>query len=1457
MFKFLNSHDYILKKKEGKKMQRASSSLHIDKTFTSMQITGGRDITQSTLHTLQIPDLWVQGGSLVEKSLAVRGNILVGGIVLGNVCGDIYTSHIFTKDLANPIEIYGNVTVDPLFTLTANINANVFNVDTLQPLTPGGDINLYGNTNVFGTLDLNGNVDIRDPYYLFVSHIAGHSPITFYDDIIATKNVTVDGEILLEFNGAATPVINDILTFDGTNWRPIPLGNIGGGSVSLVNTGAGLTGGPISSTGTISIATGGVTNAMLVNPDLTVTAGAGLTGGGLVSLGGSTSISIDTAGVINAMLANDSVTVTAGTGLSGGGTVALGGSITLNNTGVTNVATGAGLTGGPITTTGTIAIATSGVTNAMLVNPSLTVTAGSGLTGGGTVSLGSTATLSIPSAGVTNTMLLNPSLTVTAGSGLTGGGSVALGGSTTVSIPSAGVTNTMLANPSLTVTAGTGMSGGGLVSLGSSVTLTNAGVTSFATTLSGLTTNMSTGAVSLGGTLDVGAGGTGGTSFTAGGVVYGNAGSALGVSAAGTAGQLLISGGASTPSWTSTPTVTSLTITENPITNSLHAVTKAYVDAAVTGLNVHAAVYVATTSATELDAGGTPVYYNGPMNDGVGASLTAFSNNTPLTIDGYTFIASDVTNVTRVLVKDQANQTTNGIYVFSQLETAILPWVLTRAADADNSPPGEFIQGDFNFVQTGTANGSTGWVETCVGTGGGGAIVIGTDNVCYTQISGAGTYTAGAGLSLLGTTFSVMTGGVTNAMLANDSITVTAGSGLTGGGAVSLGGSTTLSIDTAAVTNSMLVNDNVTVTAGTGLTGGGSVSLGSSITIDMVDTSLTVTAGSGLTGGGLVSLGGSTSISIDTAAITNAMLANDSVTVTAGTGLSGGGTVALGGSITLDNTGVTNITTGSGLTGGPITTTGTISIDTAAVTNAMLVNDNVNVIAGTGLTGGGAVALGSSITIDMVDTSVTVTAGSGLTGGGLVYLGGSTTLSIDTAGVTNAMLVNDNLTVTAGTGMSGGGSVSLGGSVTLTNAGVTQATGTTNQVSVSASTGSVTWSLPQDIATTSSPTFNNETLTNTLLYTNGIEIGNGSTTSAVSSGAAVGKGAAANGTNAIALGSTAVSGQIATQIDTTTGVGGFVGNLNAAPVNKYQTFLITTPTVLGVIRWYTNSVFQLFPITIELRSGALTVAGPFVLPLLNSMSFSGPPAALFYDIDYTSFNISLTPGQYTFGFPNGSPAPIWETNVFANTVDTVNRPSWNNILLNPWTWRIDVNSANAGNTIAIGLSSQAIAPSAIALGDSIVANQGGGFFVKHRGPIVATVNAAGFIAGTNELIEVTSSRRFKDNIRDLESVGDKFDRFRPVRYNAKLGHGDNREHIGLIAEEVKEVFPEFVTYDGEGQVTGMMFDRVVSVLIKEVQELRQRERNTNERLAELDQELRQRERNTNERLAELERRLQL
>ncbi|MGA9475152.1 MAG: hypothetical protein WBV36_21995, partial [Terriglobales bacterium] len=111
------------------------------------------------------------------------------------------------------------------------------------------------------------------------------------------------------------------------------------GTVTSVGSGAGLTGGPITTSGTLSIPNAGVTNAMLQNSSLKLTPGGGMTGGGSVALGGTTTLGLENCGANQilefvggawtcASAGTGTITgVTAGTDLTGGGTS---GKVTLN-----------------------------------------------------------------------------------------------------------------------------------------------------------------------------------------------------------------------------------------------------------------------------------------------------------------------------------------------------------------------------------------------------------------------------------------------------------------------------------------------------------------------------------------------------------------------------------------------------------------------------------------------------------------------------------------------------------------------------------------------------------------------------------------------------------------------------------------------------------------------------------------------------------------------------------------------------------------------------------------------------------------------------------------------------------------------------------------------------------------------------------------------------------------------
>ncbi|MGA7513552.1 MAG: hypothetical protein WBW46_11705 [Candidatus Sulfotelmatobacter sp.] len=292
---------------------------------------------------------------------------------------------------------------------------------------------------------------------------------------------------------------------------------------------------------------------------------------------------------------------------------------------------------------------------------------------------------------------------------------------------------------------------------------------------------------------------------------------------------------------------------------------------------------------------------------------------------------------------------------------------------------------------------------------------------------------------------------------------VSTGAGLTGGPITKSG---TISIPALGVTNSMLADSSIKVVAGSGLSGGGTVALGGTVTLTNASPSsggtvTSISTGAGLTGGTITKTG---TISIPALGVTNSMLADSSIKVVAGSGLSGGGTVALGGTVTLTNASpssggtVTSISTGAGLTGGPISKTGTISIPALGVTNSMLADSSINVVAGSGLSGGGTVALGGTVTLTNASPSsggtvTSISTGAGLTGGTITKTG---TISIPAGGITNSLLADSSIKVLAGSGLSGGGTVALGGSVTLSS----NLSGTTDGVAYFSSPTSVTSTAP-------------------------------------------------------------------------------------------------------------------------------------------------------------------------------------------------------------------------------------------------------------------------------------------------------------------------------------------------------------------------------------------------------------
>jgi hypothetical protein len=145
------------------------------------------------------------------------------------------------------------------------------------------------------------------------------------------------------------------------------------------------------------------------------------------------------------------------------------------------------------------------------------------------------------------------------------------------------------------------------------------------------------------------------------------------------------------------------------------AANKGYVDGVAQGLDVKDSV-VATTTAN-------------------GTLASAFANGQ--TIDGVSLSTND-----RILIKDQSTQTENGIY------TVNASGAPTRA---DDLATGADAAGAFVFVEQGTVNAENGFVCTSNK----GSAVVGTNNLVFSQFSGAGQITTADGLQKTGNTISV------------------------------------------------------------------------------------------------------------------------------------------------------------------------------------------------------------------------------------------------------------------------------------------------------------------------------------------------------------------------------------------------------------------------------------------------------------------------------------------------------------------------------------------------------------------------------------------------------------------------------------------------------------------------------------------------------------------------------
>ena len=322
--------------------------------------------------------------------------------------------------------------------------------------------------------------------------------------------------------------------------------------------------------------------------------------------------------------------------------------------------------------------------------------------------------------------------------------------------------------------------------------------------------------------------------------------------------------GAITPS---TGVFTNIATTTGTISTTPSAATdianKQYVDYALLGISWKAPAKAATTVNITLSG--------------------------PQTIDTVSVVAGDT-----VLVKDQTNSAQNGIYT---VQTGAWTYAVGSTTWS------QYIGAVIYIVSGGQA---TAAFYTTAQPGG----TLGTTAMNWYNLSFSSSYTAGTGLTLSGTQFSITNTGVTAASVGSASKTLTA--------TVNAQGQLTALADTnIAIAGSQITSGTIgsSYLSGsyTGITGVGTLTAGtwnaSTIGVAYGGTGATTLTGY-VKGSGTAALTASASIPTTdlSGTVTNAQLANSSITIN-------GNSVSLGGSTTVTATASNALTIGSGLSG--------------------------------------------------------------------------------------------------------------------------------------------------------------------------------------------------------------------------------------------------------------------------------------------------------------------------------------------------------------------------------------------------------------------------------------------------------------------------------------------------------------------------------------------------------------
>ncbi len=148
------------------------------------------------------------------------------------------------------------------------------------------------------------------------------------------------------------------------------------------------------------------------------------------------------------------------------------------------------------------------------------------------------------------------------------------------------------------------------------------------------------------------------------------------------------------------------------------------------------------------------------------------------------------------------------------------------------------------------------------------------------------------------------------------------------------------------------------------------------------------------------------------------------------------------------------------------------------------------------------------------------------------------------------------------------------------------------------------------------------------------------------------------------------------------------------------------------------------------------------------------------------------------------------------------------------------NQTTGSYNIYVGNTGVALESNITRIGDVQTGAYMAGVYAQSTSDAASSVTV--YVDKNGKLGSLMSSRRYKEDIRDMGDASQRLFELRPVTYHYKQLDADGSKPLeyGLIAEEVAQVYPDLVVHGKDGQIETVQYHKLVPMLLNEIQRLR-------------------------------------